>query len=203
LPTVLSEPDFFFKVQTVPIRVYDAANSRNPWNPNGVHTPAHGKLLGNPSASVTAHYKIARPIEEEKMQSYLVRSIKLFVLFLLVVLGLAQAQARPIQNNCGQTGGGLKQQDVKNFQGVDRGPIGVTLCDGSIFIGEISELNSDSFTVKTGKNQFVQINYTLVRLIEMPYAVGPSRSEKVGRQIEFYLFLPFRIVQCLIASCGS
>jgi len=138
------------------------------------------------------------------MPSNLVRSIKILVLFHIVALGLAQAQTRPNQNNCGQTGGGFKQQDVKNFQRVDRGPIGVTLCDGSIFIGEISELNSDSFTMKTGKNQFVQIHYALVKQIGLQrYILGPSRSEKVGRQIEHILFLPFTIVQCLIASCGS
>src|ERR1700722_19897175 len=99
------------------------------------------------------------------MQSVLVCSIKVLVVFHIFALGMAQAQTHPNQTNCGQAGGGLKQQDVKRIQASDQGPIGVALCDGTIYTGDISEMNSDSFTLKTDKNQFVRINYTFVKEI--------------------------------------
>jgi hypothetical protein len=65
-------------------------------------------------------------------------------------------------------------------------------------------MKPESFTLKTIKNQLIQINYASVQAIGIArYSFEPSRSETVGRRIEHWLFLPFTILQCLLFGCGS
>jgi hypothetical protein len=138
------------------------------------------------------------------MRKNLVRAITVLVLPQLLAVVTTKAQTRPIHTQCDKTDGRLKRQDVNQFVGSDRGPIGVVLCDGTTYVGVISEMKANNFTVKTDKNQFVQIDYTFVKQIGLQnYFGGVSHKAKIDRQIEHFLLLPFTIVECLLASCGS
>jgi hypothetical protein len=116
----------------------------------------------------------------------------------------AIAQTQPQQNPSPTQCGGLEQKDIKPFAEDAGEPIAVAVCDGHVYVGSIFEMKPKSFTLKTKENQFVQIDYASVTEIAIARAFfGPSRAEKIGQLIEHYLLLPFTILQCLLASCGS
>ncbi len=137
------------------------------------------------------------------MRSHFMRSIIVLALVLVGFGGTTLAQA-PLQKAPCPISPEQIKQGVETIRAQDLGPVHVSLCDGSIYVGSISEIRPHSFALQTGHNQFVQINYTNVKGIGVDrYLRGPSRSEKVGRLIEHYLLLPFTIIQCLLAGCGS
>lgn len=133
-----------------------------------------------------------------------IRSIIGLVLVQAALGGIALAQAPPQQAPNIAPCGGLEQKDIEPYRGDECGPITVLLCDGSIYVGSISEMKPDSFSLNTGKNQLVQINYATVTAISLgrPF-LAPSRSEKAASIIEHFLTLPFIILRCLLEGCGS
>jgi hypothetical protein len=136
------------------------------------------------------------------MPSRFMRSIFALVLAQAVFGTVAQSQAQQAPDTA--TCGGMEQKDIEPFRGDGRGQISVLLCDGSIYVGIISEMKPDSFSLNTGKNKLVHINYATVTAISLgrPF-LTPSRSEKAASIIEHFLTLPFIILQCLLESCGS
>ncbi|HUK31642.1 MAG TPA: hypothetical protein VLV89_11050 [Candidatus Acidoferrum sp.] len=122
------------------------------------------------------------------MLAHFIRSIVVLVLAQAVFGGIALAQAPPQQSPCSLAPQGMTQKQVKSFRKSDRKPITISLCDGSTYEGSISEMEADTFTLKTTRNQVVQISYANVK--EITFLPSPS-SQSLG---ETAVLIPIAIL---------
>jgi len=74
--------------------------------------------------------------------------------------------------------------------------------DGTKTFGVLGATTEESFTFVKSKNETVTIRYEQVRGMAAGRLV-PTKAQKTGRWVESELTLPLRIIQCLLASCGS
>jgi hypothetical protein len=135
------------------------------------------------------------------MPSRFLRSIIVLVLMGIGFGKVALAQATPQQTPNSPPCVGMEQKEVKSFRGGDHKPIRISLCDGSNYVGNITEMKADNFTLKTTRNQFVQITYANVTEIKfLPKPPGQSPGETAALVGMTVLLAPLLIFLGLITG---